>query len=219
MSSNTMPDRHYSPFDHALINLDQAVRTLFGRPKVTERRNPAEQFSDADLNDDERQHIGRLMRVNHTGEVCAQALYQGQAITARTFELREQLERSAREESDHLAWCEQRIEELGGRKSLLNPLWFAGSFAMGAAAGLAGDRWSLGFVVETERQVEDHLDDHISRVPADDLRTRAIMEQMKADEIHHADVAYEAGGQELPSPVKLAMRAVSKVMTTGVYWV
>jgi len=186
---------------------------------VTERRNPAEQFSDADLNDDERRHIGRLMRVNHTGEVCAQALYQGQAITARTFELREQLERSAREESDHLAWCEQRIEELGGRKSLLNPLWFAGSFAMGAAAGLAGDRWSLGFVVETERQVEDHLDDHISRVPADDLRTRAIMEQMKADEIHHADVAYEAGAQALPPPVKVAMRAVSKVMTTGVYWV
>lgn len=214
-----MPDRHYSPFDLALINLDHAVRTLFGRPKVTERENPAEQHPDVDLNDDERRHIGRLMRVNHTGEVCAQALYQGQAMTARTPDVRERLERSAREESDHLAWCEQRIDELGGRKSLLNPFWYAGSFAMGAAAGLAGDRWSLGFVVETERQVEDHLDAHISQVPADDLRTHAIMEQMKADEIHHADVAYEAGGEALPTPVKLGMQAVSKVMTTGVYWV
>lgn len=214
-----MNDRHYSAADRALINLDQAVRTLFGRPRVTERRNPAEHYPDVDLNEQERRHVGRLMRVNHTGEVCAQALYQGQALTARMPEIREGLERSAREESDHLAWCEQRIDELGGRKSLLNPLWYAGSFAMGAAAGIAGDRWSLGFVVETEHQVEDHLDEHLSRVPADDLCTHAIMEQMKADEVHHADVAYQAGGAELPAPVKFAMRAVSKVMTTGAYWV
>ncbi len=214
-----MHERHLTPVDHALVNLDQAVRTLLGRPRVTERRNPAEQYHDVDLNDDERRHIGRLMRVNHTGEVCAQALYQGQAMTARDPDVRDRLERSAREESDHLAWCDERIDELGGRKSLLNPIWYAGSFAIGAAAGLAGDKWSLGFVVETERQVEDHLEDHMAQVPADDRRTRAIMEQMKADEIHHADVAQAAGGAELPGPVKLVMKTVSKVMTRGVYWV
>jgi ubiquinone biosynthesis monooxygenase Coq7 len=214
-----MSERHYTAFDQVLVNFDQAVRTLFGRPKVTERRNPAELHTDVDLNDDERRHIGRLMRVNHTGEVCAQALYQGQALTARNASVREGLERSAREENDHLAWCEQRIDELGGRKSLLNPLWYAGSFAMGAAAGIAGDKWSLGFVVETERQVENHLEDHIAQVPADDQRTRAILEQMQADEAHHAEVAGAAGGAELPQPVKLAMKAVSKVMTRGVYWV
>jgi len=214
-----MHERHLSPFDHALVNLDQAVRTLFGRPRVTERHNPAEHHQDVDLSEDERRHIGRLMRVNHTGEVCAQALYQGQAMTAHTPDVRERLERSALEENDHLAWCEERIDELGGRKSLLNPIWYAGSFAIGAAAGLAGDKWSLGFVVETERQVEDHLDDHMTQVPADDLRTRAIMEQMKADEVKHADVAQAAGGAALPAPVRLAMKTVSKVMTKGAYWV
>jgi ubiquinone biosynthesis monooxygenase Coq7 len=212
-------NRHYTPIDHALINLDQAVRTLFGRPLVTGRVNPGEDYDEVDLSDDERRHIGRLMRVNHTGEVCAQALYQGQAMTARMPEIREQMEHSAREENDHLAWCEARIRELEGRKSLLNPLWYAASFALGAGAGLAGDKWSLGFVVETERQVEDHLDEHIAQVPGDDHRTRAILEQMKADEIHHADVAQAAGGVELPGPVKGAMRLVSKVMTRGAYWV
>jgi ubiquinone biosynthesis monooxygenase Coq7 len=214
-----MTTRHYSRFDHALINLDSAVRTLFGRPRVTERRYPAREHDDVDLTDEERRHLGRLMRVNHTGEVCAQALYQGQALTARMPEVRDSMERSAQEENDHLAWCEQRIEELGGRKSLVNPLWYAGSFAMGALAGLAGDRWSLGFVMETERQVEDHLEAHIAQVPADDQRTRSILEQMKADEIHHATVAMDAGGAELPTPVKVTMRAVSKVMTKGAYWV
>jgi ubiquinone biosynthesis monooxygenase Coq7 len=214
-----MTSRHFSSIDNALINLDQAVRTVFGRPKVTERANPAEAFPDADLGDDERRHISGLMRVNHTGEVCAQALYQGQALTARLDTVRENMERSAQEENDHLAWCEQRLDELGARKSLMNPLWYAGSFAMGAAAGLAGDKWSLGFVVETERQVEDHLDDHLAQVPGDDQRTRAILEQMKADEIHHAEVAQAAGGAELPAPVRFAMKAVSKVMTRGAYWV
>jgi ubiquinone biosynthesis monooxygenase Coq7 len=214
-----MMSRDYSPVDQALMGFDQALRTVFGRPRVTERANPAEQHADVDLSEDERRHVGGLMRVNHTGEVCAQGLYQGQALTARLSEVRESLERSALEENDHLAWCEQRLEELGARKSLLNPLWYAGSFAMGAAAGLAGDKWSLGFVVETERQVEDHLDDHIAQVPGDDQRTRAILEQMKADEIHHADVAHAAGGAELPTPVRLAMKAVSKVMTRGAYWV
>jgi ubiquinone biosynthesis monooxygenase Coq7 len=214
-----MNQRHYTPFDRTLINLDQTFRTLFGRPAVTERSRPGAVQEEVDLTDQERRHIGRLMRVNHTGEVCAQALYQGQALTARDPEVRIRLERSAREENDHLAWCEERIAELGGRKSFLNPLWYAGSFAMGSAAGIAGDKWSLGFVVETERQVEDHLDAHIAQVPADDHRTRAILEQMKFDEGHHAEVATAAGGVELPGPVKLAMRAVSKVMTRGAYWV
>jgi ubiquinone biosynthesis monooxygenase Coq7 len=214
-----MSTRDYTPVDQALMGLDQAIRTVFGRPRVTERANPAEHYAEVDLGEDERRHIGGLMRVNHTGEVCAQGLYQGQALTARLAEVRESLERSALEENDHLAWCEQRLDELGARKSLLNPLWYAGSFAMGAAAGLAGDKWSLGFVVETERQVEDHLDEHIAQVPGDDQRTRAILEQMKADEIHHADVAHAAGGAELPTPVKLAMKAVAKVMTRGAYWV
>ena len=214
-----MTTRAYTPFDRALISFDQALRTVFGRPRVTERANPAEPYADVDLSDEERRHIGGLMRVNHTGEVCAQALYQGQALTARLAEVRERLERSAQEENDHLAWCEQRLDELGARKSLLNPLWYAGSFAMGAAAGIAGDKWSLGFVVETERQVEDHLDDHLTQVPGDDQRTRAILMQMKADEIHHAEVARAAGGAELPTPVKVAMQTVSKVMTRGAYWV
>jgi ubiquinone biosynthesis monooxygenase Coq7 len=214
-----MSTRDYTRFDHALISFDQALRTVFGRPRVTERANPAEEFADVDLSEDERRHIGGLMRVNHTGEVCAQALYQGQALTARLPDVRESLERSAQEENDHLAWCEQRLDELGARKSLLNPLWYAGSFAMGAAAGLAGDNWSLGFVVETERQVEDHLDAHLGQVPGDDQRTRAILTQMKADEIHHADVAHAAGGTELPTAVKWAMKTVSKVMTRGAYWV
>jgi ubiquinone biosynthesis monooxygenase Coq7 len=214
-----MISRTYSGLDRTLIGLDQTLRTLFGRPRVTERTRPGTATAEVDLTDHERRHIGRLMRINHTGEVCAQALYQGQALTARTEEVRARLERSALEENDHLAWCEARIHELGGRKSLLNPFWYAGSFAMGTVAGIAGDKWSLGFVVETERQVEDHLDEHIAQVPADDQRTRAILEQMKADEIHHAEVANEAGGAELPDPVKLTMRAVSKVMTQGVYWV
>ncbi|TVQ85526.1 MAG: 2-polyprenyl-3-methyl-6-methoxy-1,4-benzoquinone monooxygenase [Chromatiaceae bacterium] len=214
-----MSTRHLTRTDDALIQLDQALRTLLGRPRVTERRNPAEQFEDVDLSEDERRHLGRLMRINHAGEVCAQALYQGQALTARLPEVRANMERSAREENDHLAWCEQRMAELGGRKSLANPLWFIGSFAMGALAGLAGDHWSLGFVVETERQVEDHLDEHIAQVPGDDRRTQAILEQMKADEVHHAAVALEAGANELPKPVRRAMQVVSKVMTRGAYWV
>jgi len=214
-----MTQRDYNAFDRALIGVDQTLRTLFGRPALTGRARPGKGHDDVELTDHEQRHIGRLMRVNHTGEVCAQALYQGQALTARNRDVREGLERSAREENDHLAWCEERIDELGGRKSVLNPLWFAGSFAMGSLAGFAGDRWSLGFVVETERQVEDHLESHIAQVPADDYRTRAILEQMKLDEAHHAAVATAAGGAELPGPIKLAMRTVSKVMTRGAYWV
>ncbi|MCU0834410.1 MAG: 2-polyprenyl-3-methyl-6-methoxy-1,4-benzoquinone monooxygenase [Chromatiaceae bacterium] len=214
-----MTHRDYSPIDRALIQLDQAVRTVFGRPLTTERPDPGRGLPEAELDEHERRHIARLMRINHTGEVCAQALYQGQALTARRPEVARSMERSAKEENDHLDWCERRLDELGDRKSLLNPLWYAGSFAIGALAGLAGDKWSLGFVVETERQVESHLDGHLAEVPLKDQRTRVILEQMKADEVHHAEVARNAGAAELPAPVRLAMRLTSKVMTRSVYWV
>lgn len=210
--------RDYSPFDRALINLDQAVRTVFGKPQTTDRPNPADDLPEADLTDRQRRHVAGLMRINHTGEVCAQALYQGQAMTAHLAEVRESMEHSAKEENDHLVWCESRIDALGDRKSLLNPLWYAGSFTIGALAGLAGDKWSLGFVVETERQVENHLNDHLEQLPASDQRSRAVLEQMKEDEVQHAEVAQQAGGAKLPFPVKLAMQTTSKLMTKSVYW-
>ncbi|MGB5614479.1 MAG: 2-polyprenyl-3-methyl-6-methoxy-1,4-benzoquinone monooxygenase [Sedimenticolaceae bacterium] len=212
-----MERRHFSPTDTLLMNVDQALRTLFGRPQVTERANPAGQAPETELSDDQRDHIARLMRINHTGEVCAQALYQGQALTARDPIVRKSMERSAAEENDHLDWCEQRVEELGGRLSLLNPLWYAGSFALGTVAGIAGDKWSLGFVAETENQVEGHLDEHLQQVPAEDLRTRAILEQMKADEIEHGKKALDHGGTRLPAPVRALMRVTAKVMTKSVY--
>jgi ubiquinone biosynthesis monooxygenase Coq7 len=209
--------RTYSPFDHLLIQLDQAVRTVFGRPHVTERPDPAAGLPAADLSDVERDHVARLMRINHTGEVCAQALYQGQALTARLPGVRESMERAAAEENDHLDWCERRVHELGGRLSLLNPLFYAGSFAIGAVAGLAGDRWSLGFVAETERQVERHLDEHLGQVPIEDQRTRAVLDQMKIDEAGHATKAVESGAAVLPEPVRDLMRLTAKVMTGTVY--
>jgi len=214
-----MTTRNFSPIDRVLVNLDQAVRTVFGKPQATERPNPAAGIAEIDLSESERKHIARLMRINHTGEVCAQALYQGQALTARLPEVQRGMERSAQEESDHLQWCEIRIKELGDRKSFLNPLWYAGSFSIGALAGLAGDKWSLGFVVETERQVESHLDGHLAEIPMSDKKTRAVLDEMKADETHHAEVAQAAGGASLPGPLKLAMRLASKVMTRSVYWV
>jgi ubiquinone biosynthesis monooxygenase Coq7 len=214
-----MHHRSYSPLDRVVVNIDSALRVVFGRPKVTERADPAAGLPEPELSEAERRHIARLMRINHTGEVCAQGLYQGQALTARLPVVRAKMERSAQEENDHLAWCEDRIEALGDRKSLLNPLWYAGSFAIGAAAGLAGDRWSLGFVVETERQVESHLDHHLEQIPADDAKDRAVLERMKADEAHHAEIAQAAGGAELPAPIRWGMRLASKVMTRTVYWV
>ncbi|MEE4659578.1 MAG: 2-polyprenyl-3-methyl-6-methoxy-1,4-benzoquinone monooxygenase [Halieaceae bacterium] len=212
-----MNQRDYNPADQLLLNVDQALRTLFGRPQVTERTNPAGNQAEADMSEQQREHTARLMRINHTGEVCAQALYQGQALTARDPATRASMQRSAAEENDHLDWCEQRVEELGGRLSLLNPLWYAGSFAIGALAGAIGDRWSLGFVAETEKQVENHLQDHLEQVPAQDRRTRAILEQMKNDEIEHGRKALDHGGVELPGPIKLAMQATSKLMTRSVY--
>ena len=166
------------------------------------------------MTEDERALAGALMRVNHVGEVCAQALYQAQALTARSDGLREQMAQAAREEIDHLAWTEQRLRELGARPSLLNPLWYAGAFAIGLAAGRAGDRWSLGFVVETERQVEEHLAGHLDRLPADDKASRAIVARMKDEEAQHARNAQAAGAAALPLPIRWAMRGAAKVMTT-----
>ena len=209
--------RDYTPADSLLIQIDHALRTVFGRPHVTERADPANGLPEADLSDTERDHVARLMRINHTGEVCAQALYQGQALTARLPGMRDSMARAAAEENDHLDWCERRVHELGGRLSLLNPLFYAGSVLIGAAAGLAGDKWSLGFVAETERQVERHLDEHLAQVPAEDTRTHAVLDQMKADEVGHATKAVEAGAAPLPAPIREAMRLTAKVMTTAVY--
>jgi ubiquinone biosynthesis monooxygenase Coq7 len=212
-----MSTRHYTPADRLALGLDQALRTVFGRPQTTERANPAQDIDDCELDDRERRHVAGLMRINHVGEVCAQALYQGQATTARLDTVRDKMERAAQEENDHLAWCEQRLDELGSHKSYMNPLWYAGSFAIGAAAGMAGDKWSLGFVVETERQVVRHLEKHLARLPAQDEKSRAILEQMKVDEAHHATTALQAGGAELPAPIKNAMSISSKLMTTLAY--
>lgn len=212
-TQNPHSDRQYSAFDQLLMGIDVGVRTLFGQPKITERGNPARDKTEAELSASERRLAGRLMRINHAGEVAAQGLYQGQALTARLPQIREQMERAALEENDHLDWCEKRARELGTHVSLLNPAWYAGSAAIGALAGLAGDKWSLGFVAETEKQVVKHLDEHLQQLPEQDARSRAILEQMKEDEAHHATVALEAGGVELPYPLKKLMGLTSKVMT------
>ena len=212
-------NRHYSRIDHLLINIDQALRTVFGRPLGTGRSDPGDAAHEASLDNREREESARLMRINHTGEVCAQALYQGQALTARLDNIRDSMEQAAQEENDHLVWCEQRVHALGSHTSVLNPLFYAGSFAIGALAGAIGDKWSLGFVAETEHQVVKHLDEHLLRIPAQDHKSRAILEQMKIDEMHHGTTALEAGGEDLPSPVKQLMQAMSKVMTGTTYWV
>ncbi|MBK7983672.1 MAG: 2-polyprenyl-3-methyl-6-methoxy-1,4-benzoquinone monooxygenase [Candidatus Competibacteraceae bacterium] len=215
-----MTTRYYTPADVLLGNLDQAIRTLFGRPATTGRSRPsADAVQASELPPAEQQLSARLMRVNHTGEVCAQALYQGQALTADLDKVRDRMERAADEENDHLAWCEARLKELDSRTSILNPLFYAGSFAIGALAGKVGDRWSLGFVAETEYQVVQHLDSHLKRLPEQDRASRAILEQMKEDEARHATNAVVAGGARLPLPIRLLMEGVSKIMTKTTYWV
>ena len=213
-----MKAREYSPFDQMLMQVDKAVRTVFGAPPISERANPAEEFPEAALAANEQRQVAGLMRVDHAGEVSAQALYQGQALTAKLAEVRGKMERAALEENDHLAWCNQRLTELGSHTSVLNPVWYAGSFAIGALAGLAGDKWSLGFVAETERQVVKHLEEHLERLPEQDRKSRAILEQMKEDEGRHATAALKAGGGELPEPVRQLMRFTSKLMTTTAYY-
>ncbi|QJR13697.1 2-polyprenyl-3-methyl-6-methoxy-1,4-benzoquinone monooxygenase [Usitatibacter palustris] len=203
--------------DRVLIAADAALRTLAG-VTAGSRRSPAT-TAEAGPDDAARRHSAGLMRVNHSGEICAQALYSGQAIMARDDGVRAALQRAASEERDHLAWCRGRLEELESRPSLLDPLWYAGSFALGVASGMAGDRWSLGFLVETEKQVEHHLDEHLDRLPPGDHRSREILEQMRLDEIAHGASGEALGAQALPLPVKLAMKAASRVMTRSAYWV
>ncbi len=200
------------------MGIDQALATVFGKPHTTGRAYPATDQNDDALSESDKRESARLMRVNHVGEVCAQALYQSQALTARDKATKEKMRQSANEENDHLDWCEQRIKELGGRKSLLNPLWYSGSFAIGALAGWAGDRWNLGFVAETERQVVRHLGDHLDQISPQDARSRAVLEQMKVDENNHAASAVEAGGHTLPPPIKAGMQMISKIMTRTAYW-
>jgi ubiquinone biosynthesis monooxygenase Coq7 len=213
-----MSERHYNPVDHLLMNLDVGLRTVFGQPQTTERANPAKDVAESELTAAQRDLAGRLMRINHSGEVAAQGLYQGQALTARLPEVRDKMERAAQEENDHLDWCETRIKELGTHTSYLNPFWYMGSVAIGAAAGLAGDKWSLGFVAETEHQVVKHLDEHLDLVEEEDQKTRAILEQMKIDEGQHATHALHAGGAQLPTPIRKLMGLTSKVMTKTVFW-
>jgi len=204
--------------DAAIIAFDRGLRTVFGRPQAA-RPVPGESLPDAPLSEEERRLAAALMRVNHCGEVCAQALYQGQALASSDPHIKEALSQAAREEEDHLAWCEQRIKELGGRTSLLNPLWFSGALAIGYVAGRFGDEWNLGFLKETERQVERHLLGHLERLSPQDQKTRAIVDQMKIDEAQHAHTAEMLGARELPAPVKLAMKLSAKVMTSVAHYV
>ncbi|MBK8738191.1 MAG: 2-polyprenyl-3-methyl-6-methoxy-1,4-benzoquinone monooxygenase [Betaproteobacteria bacterium] len=202
--------------DDLIVGFDRALRTL-ASASTSVRPYPAEHAESADLGEDEKAHAAGLMRVNHSGEICAQALYSGQAMTASNPVLKGELDQAAREETEHLAWTERRLEELGARTSLLNPLWYAGSFAMGAVAGLAGDRWNLGFLSETERQVEQHLGGHLDTLPQGDARSRAIVSQMRTDEGRHAQMAEDRGAARLPLPIRAVMRMTAKVMTTTAY--
>ncbi len=204
--------------DKIIIGFDSALRTLL-TPAQTLRPVPGSELPEVELTDVEKRSSCALMRVNHVGEVCAQALYQGQGLTARNETVQQTLMQAAREETEHLAWTERRIAELGGRKSLLNPLWYGGSFAIGVMAGLLGDKWNLGFLAETERQVGAHLASHLERLPNSDEKSRAIVTQMKIDEASHATMALSYGGAELPLPVKFTMKLGSKVMTQTAYWV
>lgn len=215
-----MTTRRLTPFDRVLAEFDHALRMATGAAQHSAGRpNPAAAQPVVELGEAARVEAGRLMRVNHAGEIAAQALYQGQAFMARKSEVRESMRSSAEEEVDHLAWCEDRLKELEASVSKLDPLWYAGSFAIGALAGLAGDKWSLGFIAETERQVVEHLGHHLKRLPEQDQKSRAILEQMQADEARHGAIAHSAGGTELPLPVRLAMRLTSKVMTRTAYWI
>ena len=210
-------DRQLTPLDRFLAGLNDALQTVSAPAGRATRPNPAADIGEAELDTDARAHAAGLMRVNHAGEIAAQGLYQGHAAVAREAEISAQMRQSAEEEFDHLAWCEQRLAELDARPSRLNPLWYVGSFAIGAASGLLGDKWSLGFIKETERQVCEHLSSHLHRLPDDDARSRAIVAQMRSEEQEHGDKADAAGAAELPRPVKDLMRLTSKLMTGTAY--
>lgn len=203
--------------DRLIIEFDTALRSVAGGANSQRPTPGAALSSKTILDSQERKHAAGLMRVNHVGEVCAQALYQSQKLVARNAQIQAMLNHSGQEEMDHLAWCETRLQELGSHTSYLNPFWYAGSFAIGLAAGLAGDKWSLGFVVETEKQVEAHLENHLEKLPLEDERSRAIVDQMRIDEIEHGQAALHAGGVDLPEPIQKMMQTVSRVMTTTAY--
>ncbi|MFM1910983.1 MAG: 2-nonaprenyl-3-methyl-6-methoxy,4-benzoquinol hydroxylase [Pseudomonadota bacterium] len=203
--------------DRLIIEFDKGLKTLAANAHSI-RPHPDQNIQQTtELSADEKRHAAALMRINHCGEVCAQALYNGQALTAKNPQTVRALAQASKEETEHLAWCEKRIHELGGRTSLFNPIWYAGSFTLGAIAGALGDKWNLGFLAETERQVGAHLNRHLDQLPAADDKSRAILEQMKTDEAEHAATAIHLGGAELPSPVKAAMQGMSKVMTSTTY--
>ena len=207
-----------SGLDKLLCGIDTAIRTLIVPDhRQSNRNSPAQALEEASLSTKEKAHVAGLMRVNHAGEVCAQALYQGQAMTAKLGKIRDQMTQAAAEEVDHLAWCEERLHELNSQPSLLNPLWYTGSFLIGALAGLAGDRWSLGFVAETERQVSRHLERHLQHLPVQDTKSEAILKMMQEDEEQHAALAIEAGAAELPPLIKQCMQKISKLMTESSY--
>lgn len=212
-----MTTRHYTPLDQLLNLIDTGLRTVFVTPE-TSRPNPAADIAEAELSSAQRDLAGRLMRINHAGEVAAQGLYQGQALTAKLPDVRAKMEQAAVEENDHLNWCANRVKELGTHTSYLDPFWYMGSVTIGALAGIAGDKWSLGFVAETEKQVVSHLDSHLQQISETDQKTRVILEQMKADEGKHATVALQAGGVTLPLPIKGLMQLTSLVMTRTAYW-
>jgi ubiquinone biosynthesis monooxygenase Coq7 len=209
--------RRLSRFDRAIVEIERALSTSFGTRPEASRASPAGSIADSGLDDVQRRHAAGLMRINHAGEVCAQALYSGQAAVARDAATREQLLQAAAEETDHLAWCDERLKELSSRPSVLNPLWYAGSFAIGAVAALVDDRVSLGFVVETEQQVEAHLGEHLDSLPQADARSRAIVAQMQADEARHGRMAKASGGIDLPAPIPTLMRFAASVMKVVAY--
>ncbi len=209
--------RTYSRLDHLIISIDNALRMSSGETGAAKRANPAIPVPEMVMDETHRRHAAGLMRINHAGEICAQALYAGQAATARNPEVQADMQKAADEEIDHLSWCKERLDELESSPSLLAPLWYAGSFAIGAAAGLAGDGWSLGFLKETENQVEAHLESHIDRLPAEDARSRAILDQMKIDEAKHAKMAENAGAFDLPLPLRSLMKLTAGVMKAIAY--
>lgn len=209
--------RHYSIFDHICLGFDQALRAVANTAKTTGRPNPAAHAPESIMNASERKHAAALMRINHTGEVCAQALYHGQGLVSRSSTIKQQMQQAAIEEGDHLAWCKQRVFELGSHTSYLNPLWYAGSFSIGFTAGLVGDAWSLGFLAETEHQVVNHLEKHMAQLAHQDHKSHEILKQMQQDEALHRDEAIKAGANKLPLTIQKLMQMMSKVMVKITY--
>ncbi|MBV8802333.1 MAG: 2-polyprenyl-3-methyl-6-methoxy-1,4-benzoquinone monooxygenase [Gammaproteobacteria bacterium] len=210
--------RHYTVADIFCVGVDQVLRALLNNPKTTERNYPAQSIKDCELTQEKRRHSASLMRINHAGEVCAQALYHGQAIASRNPKIKKTMQQAAIEEGDHLMWCHMRLVELGSHTSYLNPIWYIGAFTLGLSAGLIGDQWSLGFLAETEKQVVEHLERHLQALPEEDLRSKNILQQMQLDEAEHRDAAFDAGAKALPFFLKKWMAITSKVMVKIAYW-